>query len=67
MVGLSIGSYDLLRSWVREEALGFPVSKVVRGVAGGAAGGLLGGILDWRLGGPGPISFPPRAISGARA
>ena len=60
MVGLSIGSYDLLRSWVREEALGFPVAKVVRGVAGGAAGGLLGGILDWRLGAAWSHLFPAK-------
>ena len=50
MVGAAIGSYDLLRGWVREEALRFPASKVVRGVVGGAVGGLLGGLLDWQLG-----------------
>jgi hypothetical protein len=50
MVGVSIGSYDLLRAWVREEELGWTLSKVVRGVLGGTLGGLLGGILDWTLG-----------------
>lgn len=49
MVGASIGMYDFLRSWVREEELNFPLSKLVRGAAGGTIGGLLGGILDWRL------------------
>ena len=50
MVGLSIGCYDLLRRWVREEELQFGARKVLRGVIGGALGGLLGGLLDWRLG-----------------
>ncbi len=60
MVGVSIGSYDWLRSWVREEALGFPTSKVVRGVVGGAVGGLLGGILDWTLGNAWTSLFPTK-------
>jgi hypothetical protein len=50
MVGVSIGSYDFLRSWVCEEEMGFPTAKVLRGVLGGGVGGLLGGILDWNLG-----------------
>ena len=50
MVGFSIGCYDLLRSWVREEELDFGIKKVLRGVIGGAVGGLFGGLLDWRLG-----------------
>ncbi len=49
MVGVAIGSYDFLRSWVCEEELGFVASKVMRGLVGGAVGGLLGGILDWKL------------------
>jgi hypothetical protein len=49
MVGVSIGSYDFLRSWVREEELGFPAAKIRRGVLGGAIGGFLGGLLDWNL------------------
>jgi hypothetical protein len=49
MVGVSIGSYDLLRGWVREEELGFAVAKMRRGVLGGGIGGLLGGLLDWNL------------------
>jgi hypothetical protein len=48
MVGVSIGSDDFLRSWVREEELGFATSKLLRGVLGGAVGGLLGGLLDWQ-------------------
>jgi FHA domain len=61
MVGVSIGSYDFLRSWVREEELGFVTSKVIRGVAGGAVGGLLGGILDWQLGDAWARLFPAKA------
>jgi hypothetical protein len=58
MVGVSIGSYDLLRCWVRQEALAFPTAKVMRGVIGGAVGGLLGGILDWKLGDAWIALFP---------
>jgi hypothetical protein len=50
MVGGSIGSYDFLRGWIRDEELSFATSKVIRGGVGGAGGGLLGGILDWKLG-----------------
>jgi hypothetical protein len=60
MVGVSIGSYDFLRTWVREEELGFPTSKVIRGVLGGAVGGLLGGILDWKLGDAWTHLFPAK-------
>ncbi len=49
MVGASIGSYDFLKSWIREAELGFAMSKVIRGGVGGAVGGLLGGLLDWQL------------------
>jgi hypothetical protein len=58
MVGMSIGSYDFLRSWVREEELGWAVKKVVRGVLGGLVGGLLGGVLDWKLGDAWAALFP---------
>ncbi len=61
MVGVSIGSYDWLRSWVREEELGFPAAKVRRGVLGGAIGGLLGGLLDWNLGHFWMRLFPDKA------
>jgi hypothetical protein len=60
MVGVSIGSYDFLRSWVLEEELGFVRSKVLRGVVGGAVGGLLGGVLDWKLGEVWLHVFPTR-------
>jgi hypothetical protein len=60
MVGVSIGSYDFLRSWVCEEDLGFVRSKVLRGVVGGAVGGLLGGLLDWKLGDAWTALFPTR-------
>jgi hypothetical protein len=49
MVGASIGSYDFLRTWVREEEVGWAVRRVVRGAVGGAIGGLLGGALDWKM------------------
>jgi FHA domain len=61
MVGVSIGSYDFLRSWVREEELRFAAAKVLRGVGGGAVGGLLGGILDWRLSQDWMRLFPGKA------
>jgi hypothetical protein len=60
MVGVSIGSYDFLRSWVREEELGWAGWKVVRGLLGGAVGGLLGGILDWKLGDAWTGIFPSK-------
>jgi hypothetical protein len=50
MVGLSIGSYDFLRSWTREEELAWAAKKLLRGLLGGAVGGLLGGVLDLELG-----------------
>jgi hypothetical protein len=50
LVGVSIGSYDFLRCWVRQEDLRGTAGKVIRGVLGGTIGGLLGGILDWKLG-----------------
>lgn len=50
MVGVSIGSYDFLRGWVREEELGWTGKKLMRGILGGTIGGLIGGILDWKLG-----------------
>ena len=49
MVGVSIGSYDILRSWVREEELAWAMKKVGRGMLGGTIGGLLGGVFDWKL------------------
>jgi hypothetical protein len=58
MVGASIGSYDFLKSWIREEELGFATSKVIRGLVGGEVGGILGGILDWQLGAAWGHLFP---------
>jgi hypothetical protein len=60
MVGVSIGAYDFLRSWVREEELRGVAWKVVRGVVGGTLGGLLGGLLDWQLTGALGHVFPAR-------
>jgi hypothetical protein len=45
MVGLSIGLFDFLGAWVREEDLRGMSRKVRRGVLGGLIGGLLGGYL----------------------
>ena len=58
MVGVSIGGYDFLRCWVREEELLWTVRKLVRGLVGGTVGGLLGGILDWQLGEAWAAIFP---------
>jgi hypothetical protein len=60
MVGLSIGSYDWLRAWVREEELGWAGKKVLRGVIGGAVGGLLGGLLDLKMGAVWAGVFPDK-------
>jgi hypothetical protein len=58
MVGASVGTYDLLRSWVREEELGWAVWRLLRGVGGGALGGLLGGIVAGQMDGVGARLFP---------
>jgi hypothetical protein len=49
MVGVSPGTFDLLRGWVWEEDLRGTRRKVVRGALGGTLGGLLGGLLYWLL------------------
>jgi Inner membrane component of T3SS, cytoplasmic domain len=61
MVGVSIGAYDFLRTWVREEELSFPLWKVLRGGLGGVIGGLLGGVLFWKLGDAGNALFPGKS------
>jgi len=58
MVGASVGSYDLLGCWVREEELGWSVRKVLRGALGGAVGGLIGGILHRTLGDTWAVLLP---------
>ncbi len=50
LVGVSLGAFDFLRGWVREEDLRGAGRKVLRGALGGAIGGLLGGLADWGLG-----------------
>jgi hypothetical protein len=45
MVGVSIGAFDYLRAWVREEDLRGMTRKLIRGVIGGLGGGLLGGFF----------------------
>lgn len=49
MVGVSIGAFDFLRCWVRQEDLRGARRKVLRGVLGGTVGGLLGGFLYLQL------------------
>ncbi len=50
LVGVSLGTFDFLAGWVREENLRGAGRKVLRGALGGAVGGLLGGLADWGLG-----------------
>ena len=61
MVGISLGAYDFLHGWVREEELQGARRKVFRGVLGGTIGGLLGGYLDLKLGGVGDQLFPGKS------
>jgi hypothetical protein len=49
MVGVSIGAFDVLRSWVREESLSWAGWRLFRGVLGGGIGGLLGGAVAWQM------------------
>jgi hypothetical protein len=58
MVGVSIGTYDFLRSWVREEEMRWSLGKVLRGVVGGMVGGLLGGFLHLEMVNAGTRLFP---------
>lgn len=50
MVGLSLGAFDFLAGYVRQEDLAGAWRKVRRGVIGGLFGGLLGSLLYWQLG-----------------
>jgi hypothetical protein len=61
MVGVSIGTFDLLYDWVREEPLGWAAWRLLRGVLGGAVGGLLGGILTWQMDEVGSHLAPSKA------
>jgi hypothetical protein len=61
MVGASIGTYDWLRSWVREEEMDWVTWRLVRGVAGGAVGGLLGGFVAWKMDDVGVRLFPGKS------
>jgi hypothetical protein len=49
MVGVSIGTFDFLRGWVRRDDLRGARRKVLRGILGGTLGGVLGGFLYLRL------------------
>jgi MFS family permease len=61
MVGVSIGTYDFLCAWVREEDLRWASWRLVRGVVGGAVGGLLGGLLYWKMGDAWVRIFPGKS------
>ena len=61
LVGVSLGAFDFLRGWVREENLRGAGRKVLRGSLGGAVGGLLGGLADWGLGQAWDHLLPGRA------
>ncbi len=61
MVGVSLGVFDFLSAWVRDENLRGGRRKMLRAVAGGAAGGLLGGFLYEQLSGSLAAFFPDKA------
>ena len=61
MVGVSIGTFDLLRCWVCEQDLRWPTARMLRGILGGTVGGLLGGLLDWQLGNTWARIFPGKS------
>jgi hypothetical protein len=61
MVGVSIGTFDLLCGWVRQESLGWAGWRLFRGILGGALGGLLGGILAWKMDEVGSYLAPSKA------
>jgi len=60
MVGVSLGTFDFLRGWVRAENLQGAGRKLLRGVLGGTIGGLLGGFLYWELRGAWDKVFPDK-------
>ncbi|HZY86911.1 MAG TPA: FHA domain-containing protein [Gemmataceae bacterium] len=61
MVGVSVGAYDFLRAWVREEEVGWVAWRLFRGALGGTVGGLLGGAIDWKLGDAWAHVFPGKS------
>lgn len=61
LVGVSVGTFDYLRTWVLDEDLRDAGRKVVRGVLGGLVGGLLGGFLYEQLRGAWGGVFPGKA------
>jgi hypothetical protein len=46
LIGASVGVFEMLTRFLRQEAAAGAVRKIVNGVAGGAAGGMLGGLLS---------------------
>jgi hypothetical protein len=61
MVGVSLGVFDFLRAWVRDEDLRGARRKLLRGIIGGTAGGLIGGFLYEELGYSLAALFPDKA------
>ncbi len=61
MVGVSLGAFDFLRGWVRDEDLRGARRKLLRGALGGAVGGLIGGFLYDQLGYYLAALFPDKA------
>src|SRR4051794_40386892 len=61
MVGISLGTFDLLRGWVRQGDIRGAGRKVLRGILGGAVGGLLGGFLPGELRDAWGAVFPGKA------
>jgi MFS family permease len=49
LIGASIGVFEILQHYLRQDGMGGAVRKIVRGVLGGTAGGLLGGTLSLLL------------------
>jgi hypothetical protein len=61
MVGVSLGAFDFLRAWVRDEDLRATRRKALRAIVGGTAGGLMGGFLYEKLGDALAVLFPGKA------
>jgi FHA domain len=61
LIGASIGTYEVLRCWVREEEMRWAGWRMLRGSFGGALGGALGGVVYWKLGEAGDTFFPQLA------
>ncbi len=45
LIGASVGTYEAMNRFVREQPLGGSMQKIIKGTLGGTVGGFLGGIL----------------------